>query len=301
MAHDFGGGGTKVRALKTAAIGVLPALILGTFVMIAHKAPLALPAINLAAAAIGFLLLFLAGKPFAGLVVKRPAWVASAVLCLQATTLAAPGIDGVHRWISWGSVRVHPAAITDPVLLLAVVVLWHRQRAWSAISFVVIALALRVVQPDAGQATALAAGVGMLALVSGSKSAKQLAMIATAAGGVVLAWVRPDPLQPVDMVENIVARAFELNPLIGFLSLGSLAMLPAAALWQTARASARRSRWLAPATAIAAYLSANVVVVLRGEFPTPVLGFGASPILGAILALRLLSHMQPQLGVEPNP
>ncbi len=280
---------------------MLPALILGTFVMMAHEAPLALPAINLASAAIGFLLLLLARKPFAGLVVKRPAWVASIVLCLQSITLASPGIEGVHRWISLGSVRLHPAAIGDPVLLLAVVVLWHRRRMWSAISFVAVALALRVVQPDAGQATALAAGVGVLALVSGSKSAERLTMIAVAAGGVVLAWRRPDPLPPVDMVENIVARAFELNPLIGSLSLGSLAMLPAAALWQTATASTRPSRWPAPATAIAAYLSANLLVVLWGEFPTPVLGFGASPILGAILALGLLTHVQAQLGVEPNP
>jgi cell division protein FtsW (lipid II flippase) len=286
--------------LKIAATGVLPALILGILVMRAHEAPLALPAINLASAAIGFLLLLFGGKKSATLLLKRPAWVASAVLCLQAITLASPGIEGVHRWISFGSVRLHPAAIGDPVLLLAVIILWNRQRTWSAISFVAVALALRVVQPDAGQATALAAGAGVLSLVSGPKSAKRLAMIAVATSGVILAWLRPDPLPPVDMVENIVARAFELSHLIGALSMGSLAMLPVAALWQTTWNSTRQNRRLAPATALAAYLSANILVVLGGEFPSPVLGFGASPILGTIFALGLLAHVQPQLGVEPK-
>jgi hypothetical protein len=47
--------------------------------------------------------------------------------------------------------------------------------------------------------------------------------------------------------------------------------------------------------ALAAYLSANIVVVIFGEFPTPVLGFGASPILGAVLGLGLLARMTPLL------
>lgn len=351
---------------KAAATGVLPALLLGLFVMGAHGAPPALPAMNLAAFAIGFVLVLAVGERFAALVYRRPAAVALAVLGAEALTLAAPGIDGVHRWVSLGTIRLHPAAIGDPLLLLAAAVLWCRARPWTAISLVAAGLAIHVLQPDAGQATALAAGALVLglappltdalppadalpltdalppagapppadvpltgalppadvALQAGSTVVERIALLAMAAAGAALAWSRPDPLPPVDMVENILFRAFELHPLAGALAIGALAWLSASALRpfgagyflaKTPRSSFFPSRGgvrsrakyagheRPPAAVLSAYWLASVAVIFFGDFPTPILGFGASPILGAVLGFSLWARAGQPQGFSPPP
>ena len=52
-------------------------------------------------------------------------------------------------------------------------------------------------------------------------------------------------------------------------------------------------RQVGAAAAFAVYLLASVLVVAFGEFPMPVLGFGASPVLGAVLGLGLLASIGP--------
>ena len=121
-----------MRVLGTPAVGVIPALVLGAVVMLAHDAPLALPLTNLAAAVTGFVVVLLAGHWLAVSLDRRALWVAAAVLAVELCTLTTAGILEVRRWISLGGVRLHPAAVASPLLLLAVVVLWQRRRTWTA-------------------------------------------------------------------------------------------------------------------------------------------------------------------------
>jgi cell division protein FtsW (lipid II flippase) len=275
--------------MKVAATGVLPALLLGVILMLAHAEPHALPLLNLASAAGGFLVLALGGQTLAALLVNRPGAVAAVILSVELLTLVSPGIAGVHRWISLGDVRLHPAAILNPLLLLAVILLWHGERGRAATSVVVAGLMLHVLQPDAGQASALAAGALALALCTGPKGAPRLGMIVVAVAGAVLAWLRPDPLWPVDAVENIIPMAFSLHALLGVLSIVALALIPAAALWRLRDRKGQSPRGAAASVSLAAYLLASILVLAFGEFPTPVLGFGASPILGVVLGLGLVA------------
>jgi cell division protein FtsW (lipid II flippase) len=255
-------------------------------------------AINVAAAVIGQLVVVVGGNRLARLVVDRPVVVAGVVLCLELLTLLAPGIDGVRRWLPLGALELHPAAIGEPVQLLAFAVLWQRRRTWLATALVGIGLVLHALQPDAGQATALAAGALALALFAGPRAWAQVAMVALSVGGAVLSWLIPDPLAPAEFVENIVPIAFELHPLMGWLAVVSFLALPAAALWR----SGCLRRWILgrePHIALAAYLAAVVLVGLSGKFPTPVLGFGASPIIGVILGLGLLNPVRLALSQTP--
>jgi|GEM_PF-4095588 len=120
----------RVTSTVAAAAGVLPPLGIGISLMVALGAPRPMPAINAVAAALGFLVIFLAGETLAGHVSLRPARVAASVLAAEALTLADSDsrIDGVRRWVSTGGIRVHPATIGTPVLLLAIAVLWRRER-----------------------------------------------------------------------------------------------------------------------------------------------------------------------------
>jgi cell division protein FtsW (lipid II flippase) len=106
--------------------------------------------------------------------------IATAVLTTQALTFTDPGLDGVHRWLSVGGLRLHVAALTDPILLVALPRIGPR---WAP-AFAVFAFFLHLVQPDAAQATALAAG--MLAAARFNRLSKGAPLVAIA--GAALTW-----------------------------------------------------------------------------------------------------------------
>jgi hypothetical protein len=146
---------------------------------------------------------------------------------------------------------------------------------------------VHLAQPDAGQATALgAAGAWVLLKGTTSPVARGLAIAIAASSGLV--WLLPDPLPPAPFVEDIVAVAFGVTPLLGVLSL--LSMLPIAlapltiAPPHTAEPSVSQAR-----TGLSLYLAGTIVVPFFGEFPVPLLGFGPSPVVGAFLGLAALS------------
>jgi hypothetical protein len=102
--------------------------------------------------------------------------------------------------------------------------------------------------------------------------------------------MRLDPLPPAPFVEDIVAVAFRVTPLVGVLSL--LSMIPIAlaplaiAPTRTADPNVKNAR-----TGLALYLAGTIVVPIFGEFPVPLLGFGPSPVVGAFLGLAALEIM----------
>jgi cell division protein FtsW (lipid II flippase) len=69
-----------------------------------------------------------------------------AVVCLAAT-LAMPGIDGVHRWLVLGAVRIPVSSLVTPLLLVAAA----GQPGWSRVRAHGLLFAMQMVhvlQPD---------------------------------------------------------------------------------------------------------------------------------------------------------
>ncbi|HEY1099889.1 MAG TPA: hypothetical protein VGF99_13225, partial [Myxococcota bacterium] len=86
-------------------------------------------------------------------------WLPLVAALLTSTTVlagaAAAEFDGVHRWLALGPLQLHLSAALTPLLLLGVlsdVARDHR----IGLAAVVVAQLVHVLQPDAGQATALA-------------------------------------------------------------------------------------------------------------------------------------------------
>lgn len=272
-------------------LSVLPALGVGITLMLAGEAPRVLPALNAVAFLAGLLQLLALRRLSPMAVVARLPLLALLSLGLIAVTLLSPGNEGVRRWLVLGPVRLHVSAILAPVVLLGVEELLRRGREVSALGLVLAAQLLHAAQPDAGQAMALAAGAVGLActLPLGWRS-----RVLLGSGPLLLAalgWTRPDPLPSADFVEDIVPRAFHFGLLPGALALAALCMLPAGPL-VAARLARRQSAGssLLAAPGLALYFAASAAVAATGRFPTPVLGHGASPILGAMLGLGLLAQ-----------
>jgi hypothetical protein len=271
------------------ALAPIPALAAGIVVMAAVP-PIPLPRSVLAAnilAALAGIALFLLNARAEGALVRRclPSFAIFGA-GLMAATLVAPDLDGVHRWLFVGPLRMHASALAIPVILAAIGRIARcpesRLQIGFAIGLAAFAQAVHVLQPDAGQASAFA--LGCLALGGRHTKAvvtKPIAYLSIL--GAALAWTRRDPLGPVPHVEGIVQLATELDPSVAQAAVVAV-LLPAAALgvivWRR-RGTAIVSR------AVGGYLVGAAFVPLFGAFPFPILGAGVSPIVGTYLGLIL--------------
>lgn len=279
-----------IRSGLLPLIGVLPAGLLGLGIMALHGASRNMILINSVALALGFVSGHWGGRALVSAAQKRPHVFASVILVLMSLTFFDAGFDGVHRWFRVGPLRLHPAAMSIPLLLWILVVLLEKKRLSSALLIFSGAMALHVAQPDAGQATALAAGGLVLAAIIDESIGIRIALAGMGLVGAGFSWMRPDPLAPVPMVEDIVSVAFAMNRGLGIAAVLALTLLPLSAVL-FGRQFKPRSMPTIYGFVLGAYLLASIVVVGVGEFPTPVLGFGASPILGAIWGLALLGRV----------
>ena len=196
-----------------------------------------------------------------------------------------PGIEGVHRWLALGPVQANVVMLLGPAFVVAFAA---RMDFWPTGSWLAIlaALALTAAQPDASQATALAAVAVLAAWSFHARPRSRLILVALAIGAAVWAWQRPDPLAPVPEVEGVIGLAFAQSVSMGALAL-SLLILTAVAPTLAATAPAARL----PALSLALFLLAWAAAPFLGAFPVPFLGMGPSPIVGAWLGVGLLAAL----------
>src|SRR5689334_11903686 len=127
-------------------LGVIPACLVGVGIMRQYGMPSSMPLTNLVAAFLGLLIVGLFSSALVSGIVKRPLVGAALVLASFAASLFGGGLAGVHRWVRLGPIRLHPVATTMPLLLLAIIVLWERQRKALAIMTIAMSFALLVMQ-----------------------------------------------------------------------------------------------------------------------------------------------------------
>lgn len=261
----------------------LTAVATGAFVSASIDVPSSLWMRNLAAWAVGALLA--AGLSFAPAGALRIALWAAPVGLLA--TFFGPALDGVHRWIDLGPIHLNAAMVLLPAAIVALAVL-TRESLWPWLA-ALAALALLAGQPDASQATTLAAAVAPIALSTLKRRPAMAALVAGAGVIAGVAWLRPDPLQPVPEVEQILELAYALSPVLAGLALLSLAATAAAPAQLTARAPDAAVRVAGRALALCLLLWA--IMPFLGAFPVPLVGIGMSPIIGAWLGVGLLAGL----------
>jgi hypothetical protein len=275
----------------------LPAIVVGGLVAHAHGVSAKAFGVNVVAAVLGLALVAVLARRSWESVIRRALAIAITIALLLATTCLFPDLEGVSRWIALGPVRLNASAVTMPWLLLAVAGLLSQGRPALALVVIAVTQVLHVLQPDAGQATAFGVGAAVLigatrTLATGWRGVGCALAVMGAAG----AWLRPDPLGAVPHVERILHMAADRGApwlVAALVTLGVL-VLPAAygAMWLRSV----RSEAAPLAAAFALYFGATLVVTELGNFPVPVLGAGAGPVLGWYSLLGVL-----QLAVQGAP
>jgi hypothetical protein len=262
----------------------LPALAVGVLVMRASDVPATAWGQNLVACAVGIVLCLALARPRSSPRRGEAALLAFGVValaCLAATWLD-PGMEDVHRWLRLGPVRVHVGALVLPGVLAALAGLERAGRRHVSTLLALATALLLALQPDAAQATAFAAGAVVLLLprkgADGQAWIRLVPLVALAG----LSWLRKDPLAPVPHVEGIVGLAMELGTGWGALAVASLLLLPVPFFTARGQGDARA------ALALGAYVVVTILAPVVAHFPVPVLGQGASPIIGYFVAVGLL-------------
>ena len=181
--------------------------------------------------------------------------------------------DAVARWVPLGPITLHAGMVAIPPL--AVLATRERRLGWAMLA---AAVAIALFQPDAASGFALTfAAVGLHHVT------RDWRVALVAIGGFVASLVMSvaGEVAPQPFVERVIVDA--LGDGIGWALLlaGSLA---ASFLLIVFAAPLERAERMA----LAGCLFGFVVMALMSTYPTPLIGYGAAPILGFGLALGLV-------------
>ncbi|HEY0140494.1 MAG TPA: FtsW/RodA/SpoVE family cell cycle protein [Thermoanaerobaculia bacterium] len=235
--------------------------------------------INIAATAVGLLIWALGRRlppPARG---GTRAFLAVASLATILLPFASDGMLGVYRWISLGGFRLHASAIAAPLIILCVAAA-ASQSTGRALAIAATGALILALQPDAAQATSFAAACAVLLVLARPRQMGKVVLSVVVLLAVsAAAFIRHDPLPPVAHVEEIFEVVASRG--VGWAAMATVALLllplPFFAAWRRHRHST--------ALALGVYVAMTVLAPAWGTFPVPVMGAGASPILGYFIAL----------------
>jgi hypothetical protein len=262
------------------------AVALGIAYMAAAGAPSRYILMNVAALVLGASLWLALGRaagprlPAAG-----PASLVLAASLLL-TALFGIAFDGAARWVRVGPLNLQVSLIVLPLML---VLYARRPDPLGTIGMAVAALALAL-QPDPAMAGVLAAG--LLALLAADRS--RLPLVASTAALLGFAWtlLTPDRLPAVPYVDRVLYSAFDVHPLAGLAVLVGAAALVVPAAVGAWKPGADRPVLLA----FGACWAGVVVAAALGNYPTPLVGYGGSAVLGYLLSVALLPNARREAG-----
>lgn len=251
---------------------------LGIAYMAVADAPSRYLMINFGALAIGLTLLLLLGR------IKVEAQQFSGVSflamagALLATALFGSEAGGATRWFSLGGLSIQPSLILLPVLMVA---FSQTSKMVATLGIVVAAVAIAL-QPDRAMAGVLM--VGLAILVIRRRDWPVATALCASIAAFCVALIQADTLPAVPYVDQILYTSFDIHPVAGLAVVGGsfLLLVPAIVGW--ARDPESRTIY----AVFAAVWSAVILAAALGNYPTPIVGYGGSAIIGYALSLLAL-------------
>lgn len=258
----------------------IPSIAIGALAMYQNHVPFAIWGQNIGCLVLmSVISLFMITRKFNNTGNRYNQLLLPAAIIALILTFANQGMEGVHRWISIGAVKLNVAMIVLPMILLELYqVLKIRGLTYTGVCAFIILLVL-FFQPDASQLTGFAIPVMiMLSLNTGSKKIRLL-ITGVSVLFIALSWIRLDHLPPVNYVEKILMMVADMGGIWFVLGIISLAILPAPFILLPPKNAVSVSRY------IGCYYIVILLSTLFGNFPVPLMGYGISPIVGYYLSL----------------
>jgi hypothetical protein len=256
-------------------IAAVSAVALGLLYMALAGAPKQLLLMNLAALGIGLVLFVIASKFRFAAEQWRGALLVGLALCILATSLFGVTAEGATRWAMVAGLTIQPSLIVAPLLCVA----YAGQPDRSAALALLIAVVATAMQPDRAVATMLLSGIAVAAIAH--RDRQGAALTGLAALGFAATLLQPDNLSAVPYVDQILSSPARAHPLAGVAVWLGTVLLFAPVL-------SREGGKDPGIVALVAVWGAAIVAALLHNYPTPLVGYGASPIIGYLLSLLVL-------------
>ncbi len=199
------------------------------------------------------------------------------LVMLALPLLTGPNIDGIARWLPLGGFVLHAGMLVIPLLS----VLAARDEAlgvYALLSATLVTFAL----PDPGSALALFGAA--LGLCLAWRDVHLAALSGLALCVVIGASLVPN-LAPQPFVEGILTDLATTSPAMAILL--SLSLVTGLGFTLRAPGAAQPARY-----ALAGALTGFIVAALLGDYPTPLIGYGAASIIGFGLALPAIRQKE---------
>lgn len=202
-------------------------------------------------------------------------WILTFAIILALTALFGTNVEGIKRWLTIGPIQFQPGLLFVPLMTL----LFARSSTPLAGLGICIAALSLAMQPDRATAGALCAA--LLGLLVFRRDQVTLICAAFAMVGFCVTLLRTDGLGAVEFVEGIYQAAILSGGAeLLIVALGTALLFAPVSL----------SR-IAPITHAPIYFTfaviwlSLVVAAYVGPYPTPLLGYGTSSILGYLLCV----------------
>jgi hypothetical protein len=264
----------RLTARGLGIAGAIGATGLGLVYLVLAGAPIAYLAIQAAALAIGLVALLIFSR-LGGRFPEQAGGPIAILLgfALLSTALLGPEIEGAARWIPFGAVYLQTSLILIPPMLL----LFARYGGRIAAAGMMTGAAAMALQPDRAMAGVLAAALAGLVLLR--RDRWTLAAAASGATAFVAALAQPDNLPAVPFVDEILYTAFDVHLAAGLAVVAGAVLLVLPALGRGERE---------PRLVFGLVWLGIVAAAALGNYPTPVVGYGGSAVLGYLLSVALL-------------
>lgn len=271
-----------MRRPRMIGIGcAIGAVALGLAYMAMAGAPARYLGINVGALITGLTMLALFGRAMQAGRQWTSGAIAAMAGALLATALLGHDVDGAARWVSLGGLAIQPSLILLPVMVVA----FAQFRNALATAGMVAAAAALAIQPDRAMAGMLAVGLAVIAIKRPDRHV--VAALGASLAGFAATLVRADTLPAVPYVDQILYSSFDVHIAAGAAVLGGSALLLVPAIVGWCRGPANRETY----AAFGAVWLAGIVAAALGNYPTPIVGYGGSAIVGYALSLLALPKL----------
>ena len=262
-------------------ICAIGAVIFGVIYMAFANAPTRYLGINLGALAIGLTMLALLGRTVMAGQRWKDGGIVTIAGALLATALFGLQVDGAARWVSLGGLAIQPSLLLLPVMIVAFSSI---RSALSTVGIIAAATAMAL-QPDRAMAGMLALSLAVLAIIRRDRHVALALAASLTSFAVTLA--RADTLSAVPYVDQILYLSFDVHFGVGLMVSGGVALLLVPAIVGWSRDPDNRATYAAFGAAWFAVIMAAAI----GNYPTPIVGYGGSAIIGYALSLLALPKL----------
>lgn len=274
------------NSLSYILISPLVSILFGMIVATHNGIPIIVFTSNLIAAALGIPLALLIGTRIQS---ASFFYILSAILIgfgLMIFSLLSVSMDGIHRWISIGTYNLNISMIITPLFLWVINKLLREAKILS-LMVTLSMLVLLIAQPDAGQTTAFATAALILFLFN-SNTSSQFCLMATIilVLGITIAWFQPDSLPAAASVELILLLAIKMGVfgIVGTVLTIAILVAPILLTLKTQNYKTNKEDYIF-ALACIIYFFIQIIVTVFGNYPIPIIGAGAAPVIGWYIIL----------------